>query len=257
MIDYEPFILVLLVVVLLYIGAPLHIRFSQKHHAHPNLESLDFDRIDPSIREFFMSRTAELFDLGFDEPTLVHIPRPTTDIKSYLIMLVNRRSGDKAMVTAVVAPGRQVLYTEFSTRFENGQVFNTHNVPELLYRSNLQTVRTQVPQVQDANKLYKLHIYIIDKHAAQGRKVLYEPDKALEYLAGHAFIETFENYVTRGLMFYDHRTDCYRPTTKGAFLMTWGLMQPMKAIRYVALRRRAREIMEEFEQENAMRAGGE
>jgi hypothetical protein len=237
-----------------YIGAPLHIRFGQKHSAHPSFESLDFEKLDPSIAEFFMSYTAELFNLGFDEPTLVHIPKPTSGVTSYLIMLVNRRSGDKAMVTAVVAPrfGRKTLFTEFSTRFESGQVFNTHNVPELLYPSSLETIRTQVPQVQDANRLYKLHIYVMDKYAAQGRKVMYEPDKALEYLARYAFIETFENYVKRGLMWYDQQTDCYRPSTKGAFLMTWALMQPMKAIRYAALRKRARKILEEFEQEKNM-----
>jgi hypothetical protein len=251
MIEHDSILwLVLLFIALLYIGAPLHIRISQRFAAHPELEALDLKQLDPAIAQFLMSHTVELFNLGFDEPTLVQIPSPGPNIRSYLIMLVNRQKGDKAMVTAMVAPplGRSVLYFEFSTRFESGEVFDTHNIGELLFPPGPKKVRTQVPQVRDAKRLYQLHNYVMDKHGLGGKKVLYESGKALEFIADFVFIESFEDYARRGLMYYDPGADCYRPTLKGAFLRTWALLQPIKAFRNAALRRRARKIVEEFEQ---------
>jgi hypothetical protein len=38
---------------------------------------------------------------------------------------------------------------------------------------------------------------------------------------------------------------------KGAYLVTWGLLQPFKALRYKAMRRREAQILAEFEQARA------
>jgi hypothetical protein len=253
MILNEPvFWLIAGLLILFYIAAPLHVRFGGRHSAHPTFETLELEQLDPPVAQFLKSHTLELLNLGFDEPTLVRIPDATSHVTSYLIMLVNRRSGDKAMVTAMIAKShdvvRQVLYFEISTRFENGKVFNTHNGRVLLYPSNLETVSTQVPQVHDVRQLYELHTYVMDKHGMVGGKVLFEPGNALDYLSRFTFIETFESYARRGLMFYEPRSDCYVPTLKGAYLMSWALMQPIKAFRYAMLWRRARKIMAEFEQ---------
>ncbi len=66
----------------------------------------------------------------------------------------------------------QVLYFEFTTRFENGKVFDTLNGRELLYPPDSETVRTQVPQLNDVRQLYQLHKYVMDKHEMVGGKVL-------------------------------------------------------------------------------------
>jgi hypothetical protein len=90
----------------------------------------------------------------------------------------------------------------------------------------------------------------MDKHGATGRKVMYEPGKGLEFLSRMVLIESYEDFVRRGLMYHDQLTDCYRPTMKGAFLMTWALMQPIKAFRNMALKRKARKVVNEFETQN-------
>jgi hypothetical protein len=170
-------------------------------------------------------------------------------------MLVNRQTGDKAMVTAALGHGVtqiQTCYVEFSTRFETGEVFNTLNSSELnAFRPGPKTTRTQVPLLGDPHVLYELHRFVMSKHGAGGRKVLYEPGEALDYLARFAFIKSYEQQVERGWLYYDEGGDCYRPTLKGAYLMTWGLLQPFKAFRKSALHRRARQILEEFGQARA------
>ncbi len=253
MILNEPVIwLIALLLIFFYIAAPLYVRFGMRHSANPSFGRLELEQLDPQVAEFLKSHTLELLNLGFDEPTLVHIPDASSYMTSYLILIINRQSGDKAMVTAMIAKAHslvhQVLYFEFTTRFENGKVFDTLNGRELLYPPDSETVRTQVPQLNDVRQLYQLHKYVMDKHEMVGGKVLFEPGKALDYLARFAFIQAFESNARRGLMFYDPRSNCYFLTLKGAFLMTWALLPPIKAFRYAMLWKRARKIMAEFEQ---------
>src|SRR6266536_2542650 len=111
-----------------YLGVPLLVRLQQRFPAHPKVMELDFGKLDSSLAEFLTTRTTALFALGFDEPTLVQLPNPAPHVTTYLIMLVNRQTGDKAMVTAIVGRGLvplQTLYLEFSTRFDTGEVFDT------------------------------------------------------------------------------------------------------------------------------------
>ena len=240
----------LLLIPLICLAAPIQVRFQQRMAAHPRFEVLDLNKLDPSIAEFLISRTRELFGLGFDEPTLVHLPDAVTNVTAYLIMLVNRRAGDKAMVTAVIpqGSGNAVVYVEFSTLFETGEVFGTHNIRNLLFAQPPGHVRTQVPQVEDAKQLYELHNFVMSKHGALRGKELYAPGQALDYLARVVLVQTYEEKVKRGWLYLDRQADCYRPTWKGAFLMTWGLMQPFKAVRNAAVQRRAKAILEESAQ---------
>jgi hypothetical protein len=241
----------LLLIPAIYLGIPLMIRFQQKMQAHPALEELDFDRLSPSISQFLMNQTKTLYALGFDEPTLVQLPKPVTNVTTYLVMLVNRNAGDKAMVTAVLGHGPAPLQTcqvEFSTRFDTGEVFDTHNAPILMAFPPLpRAIRTQVPILKDLQKLYALHNYVMSKHAPKGMKFLYDPGTALDYLTQFTFIKSYDGQVQRGLLYFDQGEDVYRFTVKGAYLVTWGLMQPIKAMRFAALHKRARTILEEFE----------
>jgi hypothetical protein len=235
-----------------YLGLPLLIRMQQRFPAEPKLKVLDLERLDRKIAKFLMTRAKALFEVGFEEPTLVRLPDPVPNVSGYLIMLVNRHSGDKAMVTALVGHGPapiQTCYVEFSTRFKNGDVFNTMNSKELnAFPPAPQTVRTQTPSVTDPVELFHLHTFVMNKHDASGKKVLYEPGAALDYLVEYAFIKMYDIQVKRGWLSYDRVHDCYQPTIKGAYLICWGLMQPFKALRYAALRRREKAILEEFEQ---------
>jgi hypothetical protein len=245
--------LLLVIPAFYYLGVPLLILFQQKMQAHPRLDALDFDRLGPSISEFLVEQTKALFALGFDEPTLVQLPKPVNNVSSYLVLLVKRDTGDKAMVTAVIGgQGPAALKSfgvEFSTRFDTGEVFDTHNYQTLMAFPPLPTTtRTQVPTVKDGRELFALHSYVINKHAPRGTKTVYAPGTALDYLVEFAFSRKYEGQAQRGWLYYDEVQDVYRFTTKGAYLVTWGLLQPIKTLRLAILHKRARSILQEFRQ---------
>ena len=59
-------------------------------------------------------------------------------------------------------------------------------------------------------------------------------------------VETYDRQVQIGWLYRDAAAGAYRPTWKGAFLMTWGQLWPMKAIREAGLRARERRILTAF-----------
>ncbi len=242
-------------VVAYYFGLPLLIYFQQKFPAHPKVMALDLAELGRPLAGFLMSRTRAVVALGFDEPLLVQIPDAAPNVDSYLIMLVNRPAGDKAMVTALIGRGEapiQTTYVEFSTKFEDGTVFNTLNSAQLnAFPPAPQAVRTQVPAVTDAAELYRLHMYRM-REMVGGKKVVYERDKGLEYLTDVVLVKMYDEQVLRGWLSYDQRNDAYRTTLKGAYLIVWGLLQPFKALRTAAMNRRADRILKDFRREDAV-----
>jgi len=252
MFDLEwPWLLWLLALIpAFYLLMPLAIWPLQRFPAHPKIEELDTRDLKKSLRQFLMTQASALYDLGFAEPILAEVPGAPL-VTAYVIMLVNREQGDKAMVTALVGHGptpMRTMYLEFSTRFESGAMFDTLNSTELnAFPPDENTVRTQSPSVTDPEELYDLHRFVMKKHDVRSRKHVYEPGKGLKYLVRQVLIGAYEKQVDRGWLYYDEAADAYRPTLKGIYLITWGLMQPMKAFRNMALRRREKEILGEFD----------
>jgi len=246
----SPLYWVLGLVLFVYLGFPLVILLQQKMPARPLLEELNFNELSSSHAEFLTKYTAALYDLGFDEPTVIQIPKPMANVSCYLVMMVNRKAGHKATVSLVIGHGAvriETSYVEFNTSFETGEIFNTLNSRELMaFRPGPLTVRTQVPSIESADELYRIHQFMIDARGVYGTKLVYEKGKALDYLANVVFIKTYERQVERGLMWHNSRHGVYRFTIKGAYLVTWGLLPPFKALRMAVMRRRGARLVEEF-----------
>jgi hypothetical protein len=251
--ELDSWLWLLLLIPAYYLVIPVIVGLQQRYPATPIVTELKLEELEKAHSEFLMTQTNALFALGFDEPTLVRLPAltPVVSASAYLIMLVNRQAGDKAMVTAMVTSHGlvklQTLYLEFCTNFEGGEEFNTHNIPRVLALPPAPlAVRTQVPMVEDPRELHQLHKFVMRKHDATGKKIMYEPGQALEHLIRCAFTKQYKVQVERGWMYYDQKSDHYRITLRGAYRITWGLMQPFKALRAMALKRRAKRILEEF-----------
>lgn len=233
-----------------FLVTPLLVLINQKMSASPACDELQMHSLDPQLANFLMDKTNALYELGFDEPTLIHLPGAVSGVKAYLIMLVNRPAGDKVMVTALVAADVltiQNCYVEFSTRYATNQCVDTLNSTELsAFQQSPENIRTQVPSVNDVKELYRLHQYMMKKSNITAKKVLYEPGQAISYLNEYALRKSYDKQVEKGWLSYDAAGDCYRPTVKGAYLMTWGQLQPMKWFRVQAMQRREQQILTEF-----------
>jgi hypothetical protein len=86
----------------------------------------------------------------------------------------------------------------------------------------------------------------MNENGMRGKTVMYAPGQAREYLIQFAFEKAYADAADRGWLRYSEVDDCYRPTVQGAYLMTWGLMQPFKLFRVMAMRGRERQVLAEF-----------
>lgn len=256
--EYVPlFALMLLApVASIYLVAPLYVRSKQKLAAHPDLQELEMQALDGDVAEYLMLQTRELFALGFDEPTLVQIPAPAPNLSVYLILLVNRPTGDKAVVTAVVGQGAaesvRNLFLAFSTRFDDGRVVETLNADELsAFPRQATVVRTQTPSITEARTLYDMHRFVLRQIEVRARPQLFEPGRAVDYLTENVFQKEYEELARRGWLVKSAGRDYYQPTVKGAYLMTWGLLPPMKWIRLAGMRHRENRILAEYRREQS------
>lgn len=241
------------VVLAYFFLVPLGIGLQQRFAARPAVEPLDLKALPPNIAGFLMSETEKVLALGFDEPTLLQLPNPVPHVRSYLVMLVNRRAGDKAMITAVVGDAGlahlETLYVEYNTRFDHGAVYNTLNSKDVgAFPPGPRTVITRTPTVRDPAQLYAIHQFVMHKDSPGGKKDLYEPGHAIEYLRDFAIRQSYDEMVDRGWLRYNENRDCYQPTLKGAYLICWGVMQPMRYWRQLRMKRDERRIQEEFTQ---------
>ena len=78
-----------------------------------------------------------------------------------------------------------------------------------------------------------------------GAKKVYEEGQAEPYLCS-VIVESYEEQVGFGWLYLDSAAGVYRPTWKGAFLMTWGLLWPVLAIRKALLRQKEEALLKAF-----------
>ena len=233
-----------------YLGIPLLVKFSGGMNANPDLLPVDPSQWPPQVAQTMSRVEHDLYALGFSIVARFRMPNATGNTDTLVTMLVHYKSGDKAMITAIWGRANGIwklgtLYTEFSTRFEDGHCFNTMNSKTLssFQRGPLE-IKTQVPKIQDAAPLWALHRFVMAKHNPQGRKVVYEMKDAERYLR-RVWREGFLEQAKFGM--FAERGAKFQPTFKGAYLMTWGLLWPMKPIREAQMNARAKTITAEWQ----------
>ena len=238
----------------IYLGTPLLIKFGDGMNGNPTLLPVDPAQWPASIAQTMSRVEHDLYGMGFSIVARFRMPNGASNTDTLLTMLVNYKSGDKAMITAMWGNANGVwtlgtLYTEFSTRFEDGHCFDTMNSKTLgSFVRGAMDIKTQVPQVTEAAELWALHRFVMRQHNPSGRKIVYEMKDAETYLR-RVWREGFQEQSKFGM--FTERGTHFKPTWKGAYRMTWGLMWPMKWIRESQMQKRAQAIVAEWKGQSA------
>ena len=242
---------------LFYLGAPILLKFQQRMAAHPDLRPIDPSDLPPSVSLCLQESAHALIKDGFSVSECLALPYPMPNIAASIIMLINRDTGDKAMATAIFStnaatPHIQTKYLEFSTRFEDDHCVDTLNGNILSsFPPDANDVKSQLPQVQDPNQLYRLHRFVLERTGPHGRPVVYEKGKAIAYLAQKVLVDSYERQVERGWLVRDATGDAYYPSWRGAYIMTWQQLWPWSLVRRAQMRQKARELVTDYERSNA------
>jgi hypothetical protein len=246
-----------------YIGLPLLILFSQKAQADPQFLPIDSSSVPPDVSRFFSSVVPELEKEGFYVSVSLGLPSLMPDMQTFLVMLINRSTGDRAMVTVINSTNPKalstVMYLEFSTRFVTGECFDTLNAPTLsAFQNGPKNTKTRVPSVQDPHTLYQIHRWVMNQKAPAASKITCRDGEEGDHLKSvliesynervldfrwqdssswqdayyrTMIIESYDEQVRFGRLKLNAGEAVYQPTIKGAYLMTWGMLWPLSWIR--------------------------
>jgi hypothetical protein len=223
---------------------------SKKIRPQVEQEAIEPEEFPAQLAVYFEAQASALEPLGFHRVAYFRMPKSGPG-HNYCILMLNRETGDSAMVSAImeVAGGVERVstqYLEFSTRYPDGRLFDTLNSSSLsIFARVASETKTRVPSVTDPRQLYALHRFVIARANVAGRPVTFDQSTAADHLNAERR-ETLTAQVRSGRFYWNTADDTYRRTLKGAYLMTWSLMWPISIFRRRAMERRAGQILREF-----------
>ena len=248
-------VIFLLVVVVPYVLGPILIFTIQRFRVPPNIVPLApvTDPLPMEARQYFSEVFTTLTREGFELEGTMGLLDVVPNVQCILALYVQRRTGDQAMSTLIVAnaAGAATLktrYVEFVTRFDDGTVVQTNNSREMSSFPKLSNEHTaKFWEIQDVRRLYQLHRLLLPRFARSRRPVLLlDRDfggDAVAYVSKVALEDDFAKQVSTGYL--RRCPQGFAPTIKGAVLMTWQELWPFKAIRRARCLRAANALLAE------------
>ncbi len=217
--------IVFLPLALQIILGPIIIRFVLKQPAHPHFEECELGEFPSKTQGFFLKSVKALEQEGFEFITYC-VWRAQSKI--YLALLKNRETHD---VASTVSPQDSNFYVEFTTEFKKKGIIDTNNNPQVGVFPPVPDKRLySFPSIRSVHQLYVLHQVLIQKHASHAEAIALSDEMEIKEVE-KAIVKDLERQVETGYFYLDAAAAAYRPTLKGALIMTWKLVWPIGAIR--------------------------
>ncbi|MBI4751727.1 MAG: hypothetical protein HY774_24865 [Acidobacteria bacterium] len=219
----------------IFIFGPIAVKWIIKLPIQIKFQKRNIEDFPTQAQEYI--RNVE-FKLGFEGFTVVDRLQLSIKITSgYLTMLVNRQTGDLALVTVMITKALGVVneqqsYTQFVTHLSSGEFVVTSNLETLgLWLPSIPGGHgVQLPKIRDIQELYKKHCQHVNLVSPQDSKGI-APPPGFEVEAWEQFeADWSEGRIKQGY-FYRTRDHHQKLTLKGAIWAAWGLTWPITTFR--------------------------
>jgi hypothetical protein len=222
------------------VQAPVRVRLKNWHYIDSGYEPCEDDEVAPGVAR----RVADLEDLGFVVRGHRHLTGHSI-ATGQITLMEHPRTLDVAKVLVTAAGRRRQHTIFFQTRFEDGTDVGVGNNALTVGLPSLpETTYVWVPEVRDPRRLYRVHEQVRDGLGAGKQRLPIGPDPA-DFLEV-ARERILAHYVATGYFFLDAARCAYRPTWKGAVLMSWRLLWPIRPLYRAWRRRPSRKLLREL-----------
>jgi hypothetical protein len=199
-----------------------------------------------------MDRTVwELQALGFVPVALVREAGSVPDVTMYLVLFTSPATQDRAAATFSIGSNEittiRTPTLTFETKFESGFAVETGNFADAgVFPPDANRNRMHIPRLKNAAVLYEVHRRRRVRYGPRGARAVLPP--AGRELDAQREEEVAEKERVRAAGYYwlDAPAGKYRPTWKGAYLMTWKLLFPVGWLRRRGKQVRARRELSEM-----------
>lgn len=233
----------LLVFAFPFVAVPPIVRGVLRFQADPVMGPVDQHALPVDVARWFWDQTPGLEACGFGLATCFTVTEQTPNSHLFAAMWTNRRAGEVALVTVREVGGGHTLTArrtfravEFFTVFSNGVTVVTGNRSDLSIMDEVPARREiQVPDVQSPSVLHHLHADTVERFApTDAARSVPTPGYELVWYRNLCALALREQEQAGWLVKEGDTT--YKPAWRAAFLLTWGLLPPIRWIR--AWRRR-------------------
>ena len=227
------------------IAGPLLVRLGVYARNRPEIVPIDPGRIPQPVADTMLGYCRGLEHIGFAVIGFFDLPDFMPNAHTTFALFLN--DGDKtwAIVAAVQSKVAGTCYMEFCTEFRDATELCTNNSKELQgFVKTPGKSMFQFPAVSDASLLYQAHTYLRNAHFGNRTVALNGVGEEVKYLET-ALTKDLVKQAELGYYYLNRSGTKFRPTLKGAALMTWRLMWPIGTIRKILQRHAARGILKE------------
>lgn len=254
---FEGLLMILAVLVAIpYVAGPLLVLGTFHLRCPTRIVYFDADAlsIPADVSQYLTPAGEQLERLGFRPVAHFCLPDLVPNVKSINALFVNDATAEGAMINCIYAtvPGQHTTirtkYAEFVTRFRDGVCLQTSNSSQIgAFRAPPDDHTVQFWDVQEIAELHRRHRLIgrlLSSAKPWPRLVEEFHEDVEEYLQKAVLEEPADYQVQVGIL--RKVSDGYRPTLKGAFLLTWQELWPLKLLRKQARLREARRWLSEI-----------
>jgi hypothetical protein len=224
------------IVLLAYLGLPLLIKSTLRINARPVMSPATPKFLGDDVQEYFAAAAEKLQQLKFENAAIFTIEQATPNVTSHVALWPNRTAGQAAAVNVMISrngdkPNQVKRYVEFLTRVQHSVSITTNNSAELgAFKKTAYCDTLSAQHVPDVAHLYRLHLW------REGQIAGLVAPRALPAAGNEMpwFADMFEESIKRQLDTGYLRfagEGIYLPTMQGAYMMTWGQLPPMNALR--------------------------
>jgi hypothetical protein len=238
---------------LMYLVVPVLVRRKVTFAAQPAVELIAAEdpRVLPSVRAFFADVAADLQALGFTLVAHMLDAHTVPNTTGYVAVFENGATRDRAAAMAIFSragatPMRRNFAVEFCAEYADQSSATTTNAlqPSPFPPAPWQTA-WRLPAMAELAQLYEIHRALTAPRVGAARRVLPQgSDHATRQRDD--MIRYFQAQQSTGYLYLDATGQVFRQTWKGAYLIAWGMLWPMGAIRRWLMQRRARAILREL-----------
>ena len=247
--DFGVFFLVALVLTPFWLG-PMVIYQTQKQSAAPSFEPFNAElhtvpesigvglaESEAALIGTGFSKVGEYFQTGFMQNLTTRVALfECPEHRQYALVVGMYMNTDEAKLIA--------NYVEMVARFKDGRSLAVNNSPVLgSYGPVAGKTVEQFPEVRDPRRLVRLHRALMEQMGARDELKELEPGIDGAKFLVESMLREFEQQLNTGYLRFDAAANAYRPTVKGAILMTWKQVPPVSTIRMKRVRRRAAELV--------------
>jgi hypothetical protein len=235
-----------------YVLMPVIVYFSMKVSGSPTLDELPLNhpKLPEEVTQYLIRTVKQVRADGFEILGSYFLGSIVPLVKTFAVLLGNPATRDKALVTVIYATGPTGTklaqkHIEFSTRFRDGTIIDTHNSEELgAFKVPPEQYLVALPWIADVRYLYQIHQAATEYFCPRGVKVWPAGDDWEAYLR-RVLVEEVSKQIDTGYVRRDSAGD-FRPTLKGAIIMSYKNIWPIKAILKARQRQRGRQLLREL-----------